>query len=175
MVQSLTNEVKSKKPILVFLSKTKANKSKMKGFQKKLELTQGITIPSDGKSGGLAIIKKEGTDVRLKSCSNSHIDVVVYSRSRVSPWRPTGFYDQPDTGMRHISWKLLNSLRKQCEMPCVIFGDFNEITQSNEKLGWMERDAGQKREFKECLNNCGLMDLGFVGKRYTWCNGYLWE
>ena len=36
-------------------------------------------VPSDGKSEGLAMIWKEGTDVRLKSCSNSHIDVVVHN------------------------------------------------------------------------------------------------
>ena len=45
----------------------------------------------------------------------------------------------------------------------------------DEKLGWMERDAGQMRDFKECLNNCSLTNLGFVGQRYTWCNGRLRE
>ncbi|KAL0001855.1 hypothetical protein SO802_015636 [Lithocarpus litseifolius] len=25
--------------------------------------------------------------------------------------------------------------------------------------------------FRECLSDCGLVDLGFVGQRYTWCNG----
>ncbi|KAL4620053.1 hypothetical protein ACB092_06G126100 [Castanea dentata] len=161
--------------ILVFLSETKASESKMKEFQQKLKLTQGIMVPSEGKSGGLAMIWKEGTDVRLKSCSNSHIDVVVHSGSSVSSWRATGFYGQPNTSKRHISWKLLNSLRKQCEMPWVVFGDFNEITQSEEKVGWMERDARQMREFRECLNNCDLTSLGFVGQRYTWCNGHLGE
>lgn len=47
-VQILTNEVKSKRLILVFLTEMKANASKVKGIQKKLELTQGITVPSDG-------------------------------------------------------------------------------------------------------------------------------
>lgn len=36
-VQILTDEVKSKRPILVFLAETKANASKVKGIQKKLE------------------------------------------------------------------------------------------------------------------------------------------
>lgn len=77
--------------------------------------------------------------------------------------------------VRDISWKLLDSLRKQCDMPWVVFGDFNEITHLDEKLGWMERDAGQMREFRECLKNYGLTNLGFVGQRYMWCNGRLGE
>ena len=81
--------------------------------------------------------------------------MIVHSGLGVSSWRETGFYGQPDTSKRHISWKLLDSLREQCDMPWVVFGDFNEITHLDEKLGWMERDAGQMREFRECLNNCG--------------------
>lgn len=61
------------------------------------------------------MIWKEGTDVQLISYSNSHIDVVVYSGSGRPPWRATSFYDRPDIGKRHISWKLLDSLRKQCD------------------------------------------------------------
>jgi len=34
----------------------------------------------------------EGTDVRLKSYSNSHIDVVVFGKMGTTPWRATGFY-----------------------------------------------------------------------------------
>ena len=25
--------------------------------------------------------------------------------------------------------------------------------------------------FKGCLDKCGLVDLGFIGKKFTWCNG----
>lgn len=35
--------------IPVFLSKTKASLSKMKGFQNKIKYTEGIVVPSDGK------------------------------------------------------------------------------------------------------------------------------
>ena len=24
--------------------------------------------------------------------------------------------------------------------------------------------------FRECLTDCGLTNLGFVGQRFTWCN-----
>lgn len=29
--------------------------------------------------------------------------------------------------------------------------------------------------FKECLSDCDLIDLGFVGQRFAWCNGRIGE
>ena len=174
-VCSLTDVVKFLDPVLVFLSETKASLNRIKGIQRKLNFTQGITVPSDGRSGGLVMLWKEGTDVSFKSCSNGHIDVVVCEGAGAQPWRATGFYGHPDAGMRHSSWKLLELLKRQCDMPWVVFGDFNEIVNSDEKLGWLERDASQMEMFRECLIECGLADLGFVGQHFTWCNGRMGE
>ena len=170
-VQLLTKEVRSKNPTLVFLAKTKAQLSRIKGLQHKLELTQGIVVPSDGRSGGLALLWKESTMVHFKSCSHTHIDVVVMEDDGGGPWRATGFYEHPDTGMCSSSWDLLKTLHSQAMLPLVVFGDFNEILHVDEKLGWKERDLNQMKAFRESLNVCGLFDLGFIGQRYTWRNG----
>ena len=60
-------------------------------------------------------------------------------------------------------------------MPWVVCGDFNEIVQSDEKLGWLDKDARQMEVFRECLSDCGLIDLGFVGQCSTWCIGRIGE
>ena len=99
----LTDVVKVTTPVLVFLLETKASQNRIKGLQRKLNLTQGITVPSDGRSGGLAMLWKEGADVSFKSCSNGHIDVVVSEGASAHPWRATGFYGHPDACMIHIS------------------------------------------------------------------------
>ena len=44
-------------------------------------------------------------------------------------------------------------------MPWIVFGDFNEITKSDEKIGWLE--------FRDCLNRCELYDLGFSGQKVS--------
>ena len=71
---------------------------------------------------------REGTDVRFKSCSNSHIDVEIHESSSVAPWWAIGFYGQPDAAKRFISWQLIEVLEKQSNLPWVVFGDFNEIS-----------------------------------------------
>lgn len=54
-------------------------------------------MQSDRRSGGLALLWREGTEVSFKSSSNSHIDVLVRESPTESPWRATGFYGQPET------------------------------------------------------------------------------
>ena len=60
-------------------------------------------------------------------------------------------------------------------MPWVVFGDFNETIHSDEKLGGVDRDARQMEAFRECLSRCELIDLGFIGQKFTWCNGRFGE
>ena len=110
--------------------------------------------------------------IDFKSCSNSHINVVVCDSPSSKPWRATGFYGHPNTNKRYISWHLLDSLSTQCNLPWVVLGDFNEILYSNEKLGGAMREAKQMEDFRDCLNRCGLVDLGFIRQKYTWCNGH---
>ena len=97
---------------MVFLAETKTGESRIKGIQNKLEYTQGIMVPNDGRSAGLEVMWKEATDISFKSCSNSHIDVVVNTELASTPWRATGFYGQPNVGKRFISWQLLEVLRE---------------------------------------------------------------
>ena len=46
-------------------------------------------------------------------------------------------------------------------------GDFNEITQLEEKSGREDRNANQIQGFQEVLLDCSLQDLGFVGGEFT--------
>ena len=96
---------------MVFLSEMKTGTNRIKGIQSKLEYTQGIMVPSDGRSGGLALLWKEGIDVHFKSYSNSHINVKIHDSSAPTPWCAIGFYGQPDAAKRFMSWELLEVLK----------------------------------------------------------------
>ena len=55
--------VKVEALFFIFLMETKANIAYMSKIQTKLDYTQGIIVSSDGKSGGLAFLWKEGTTI----------------------------------------------------------------------------------------------------------------
>ena len=69
-------------------------------------------MPSDGRSRGLAMLWKEGVDVRFKSCSNTHIDVVVCEGNGAQLWWAMRFYGHLYAGIRHTSWSLLESFKR---------------------------------------------------------------
>lgn len=55
-------------------------------------------------------------------------------------------------------------------MPWVCIGNYNKITRLGEKSGRSIRVESQMQNFGECLDFCGLKDLGFPSLPLTWCN-----
>ena len=51
-----------------------------------------------------------------------------------------------------------------------MMGDFNEVLMSSEKFSGQPLNIRRAMKFQECLNLCGMMDMGFNGARYTWSN-----
>ncbi|XP_070004433.1 uncharacterized protein [Nicotiana sylvestris] len=49
-------------------------------------------------------------------------------------------------------------------------GGFNIIMDPNDKLGGHPHRMYKSLEFQTCINNCGLIDMGYNGSNYTWCN-----
>lgn len=56
-------------------------------------------------------------------------------------------------------------------IPSVVIGDFNYIDEPNEKRGgWPFVEDTSSKEFGKFLQYNGLVDLEFLGPRFTWCN-----
>ena len=66
------------------------------------------------------------------------------------------------------------------DIPWLCFGDFNEIIRQDEKVGGALRPHNQMQLFREVLDKCGFMDLGYVGPKFTWARHFdngnsIWE
>lgn len=49
-------------------------------------------------------------------------------------------------------------------------GDFNKILSASYKFGEARPNQGRIEEFREFLDERKLLDLGFVGPKFTWNN-----
>jgi len=50
-------------------------------------------------------------------------------------------------------------------------GDFNNIKDAREKKGGAPVDAQACRRFTNNIESCGLIDMGYLGSRFTWKGG----
>jgi hypothetical protein len=52
----------------------------------------------------------------------------------------------------------------------LIFGNFNIVLNSDEKLGGNPINTILSDTFHNTLNSCNLIDLGYIGEKFTWAN-----
>ncbi|TXG64077.1 hypothetical protein EZV62_011071 [Acer yangbiense] len=101
-----------------------------------------------------------------------HIDVRI-KREGEPHWRFSGFYGNPNHNDRRDLWELLRRLNRVDDLPWVWVGgggDFNEILCVDDKLGGSEKSVMDLCNFRNVVDECDLIDLGFTGPRITWNN-----
>ena len=116
------------------------------------------------------IIQKETMYYLGYIVPSNHIDAFVTTSPQIA-WRLTGLYGHPDDQCKHETWSLLRHLKNRATLPWVCMGDSNEILSSNEKNGRLPKPLGLMQNFRNALLNCGLVDLGYNGRIFTWRNG----
>jgi hypothetical protein len=136
-----------------------------------LGLAFGVGVGSYGRGGGLALLWSRDVDIKLESCDKLHIDATVIDPGTQSPlWRFTGFYGESRRELSHHSWECLKHLSTTNELPWLCAGDFNEVLEAHEQYGGQTRSERQMDGFRDAVQVCGPMDLGFIGLPYTWDN-----
>ena len=153
--------------MIVFLSETWSGRKQLEKIQCKIKYAGLFNIPSQGRGGGLALLRKLEITVWVDSFSKYHIDAAVNGMTS-EPWRFTSFYGEPNTNYREEAWSLLRMLRSKPHMPWCCMGDFNEILRTKEKRGGRIRAHDQMQAFLDMLDDCGFVDLGFTGPEFTW-------
>ena len=134
VVGELSKLIKVQRPRIVFLMETKLRKKGIEGVRDELKIDNVVCEDRIGIGGGLALLWDSKWDVKLKTLSKSHIDVIVTEKDGVS-WRLIGIYGQLEK-LKHIeTWNLMRLLHQQVTLPWICIGDFNEILSTNEKQG----------------------------------------
>ncbi|KAL0345399.1 UNVERIFIED_CONTAM: putative mitochondrial protein [Sesamum radiatum] len=167
-VRVLNELIRLHNPGLVFLSETKCKRRKCEILKEKHNLF-GINVDSNGKGGGLMLLWRKDVNLIVHSFSSSHIDAGISSEAGTNGWRFTGVYGQPEVARRDDTWRLLRHLSSLSSRPWICASDFNEVLKQDEKTG-APRPRKQIEDFRSCLADCQLMDLGCSGYRFTWCN-----
>jgi hypothetical protein len=134
-----------------------------------LGYTNSLGVISEGQSGGLVLFWRQPHIITLQGCNSNCIDMLITPEMGVQ-WRATFVYGDPRREKRHEFWALLHKLSTQWTGPRICSSDFNEALCQDEHFGSSNRLEAQMRLFKECLDDCGLSNLGYSGPKFTWTN-----
>ncbi|KAI0498689.1 hypothetical protein KFK09_019587 [Dendrobium nobile] len=74
-----------------------------------------------------------------------------------------------------VLWNQLSQFNSVCNLPWMVGGDFNTISNPDERLGGSFPNHHSMDEFNDMIIDCSLLDIGYSGNRYTWHRGHLWQ
>ncbi|KAA3475803.1 reverse transcriptase [Gossypium australe] len=94
-------------------------------------------------------------------------DTILKEKGIQEDWRFTGFYGSPYLKDKSAVWDLFRRLGQE--------RDFNEILYGFEKKGGVQREQRRMDAFRDTLEECQLMDIGYSGTWFTWERGNLLE
>ena len=149
------------------MSETWVDKEQLERFKCKIKYAGLFVVQSQDRGGGLALLWQKGVSIWVDSFSKFHIDALINGGTN-EVWRFTGFYGELDTNARDEAWNMLRMLNSKPHFPWLCMGDFNEILLTEEKQGGRVCLHGQMQAFRDVLDVCGFVDLGFTGPDFTW-------
>ena len=98
------------------------------------------------------------------------IHVIVKNISSNISWLMSAIYASPRLVERRLLWDNLIKVAELHALPWIMAGDFNEVLIGEDKFGGRLINISRAINFQECLNACGMIDLGFCGPQFTWTN-----
>ena len=165
--RELDDIIRAKDPSMVFLAETLTDDARLEFAQRSIGFDHKWVVPRVGRSGGLVLYWKVSVNLMVEDSDRHYIDAVI-NKNIENEWRLTGFYGEPNTARRHEAWTKLKALNSQLEKPWLCFRDFNEIIKQEEKLRGARRPYYLMQQFREVIDECCFMDLGFEGSKFTW-------
>ena len=151
----------------MFIAETLTNEARLDRVLQDIDFDKKWLVPKKGCGGGLVLFWKASINLTVEDSSKYYVDVCI-DKNTEQEWRFTGFYGEPETLRRSEAWDSLHRSNHHPNTPWLYVGDFNELVRQDEKLGGAIRSNNQMQLFKDVLDECGFMDLGFVSPKFTW-------
>lgn len=103
--------------------------------------------------------------VEVNPLSNTKWEIhdIIKVRNSNSSWLFFAIYAIPRSAERHILWNNLNKVAELHDMPWVLASDFHETLSAEDKFGGSAVRVSSSLLFKKCLDNCNIIDIGFIG------------
>ncbi|XP_026377995.1 uncharacterized protein LOC113272364 [Papaver somniferum] len=128
-------------------------------------------LPVVGHSGGLWLMWQDDIDAEVISSSKNLIHLKINQSGPFAAWNLLCIYGPPKRTDKAQFWRSLSVYSQHVLGPKCFIGDFNAISSVREKYGGDQSLNAAISQFNKFIHENHLLDLGFSGPAYTWCNG----
>lgn len=158
-------------PVVMVITKTKVSGYRDEEVIKGLPFDGFAMLETLGFAGGIWLLWKSSmVQVEVLSLTEQEIHVLLQVQSLPSSWLLSAIYDSPKFKNMCIMWENLKTISDHHDLSWILIGDFNEVLDESEKFGGNSLSVRKFREYREYMDHCSLLDLGFLGPKYTWTN-----
>ena len=153
------------------VTETRVEGERAKQITDHLPFDRAIHVDTIGYSGGIWLLWNSDTaEVTQLAKTEQEIHVVVKVCASNLIWLLSSFYASPRLEERKLLWGNLANVASLHQLPWLMLGDYNELLSSHDKLRENPLNPRRVQLFKEYLDACGMVDLGFHGPKFTWVN-----
>ncbi|XP_074278466.1 uncharacterized protein LOC141602056 [Silene latifolia] len=153
----------------VFLSETKCSVRSVDVLLRPLGFQCSVGCDADGTKGGLWVGWKPSSKLKCVFISCNLI-ILVVNQCMGSIWYLCCVYGDPNHAGRNVVWDMFDQQLARLDKPFLLFGDFNQVEFSSDKLGGSSQGIRGADLFTYWKNKNCLMDIPFKGPKFTWCN-----
>uniref|UniRef100_A0A2N9FS20 CCHC-type domain-containing protein n=1 Tax=Fagus sylvatica TaxID=28930 RepID=A0A2N9FS20_FAGSY len=169
--RALNELIKINNPDILILTETRLGGTRAAELAATLPFAGFLCTKTIGFAGGIwCLWKSDALELDHLCSTEQEIHVSVKVKDSNSSWLLSAIYASPRQAERRILWRNLSIIAANHDLPWVMIGDFNDIMSSEEKWGGNVPSHTRISEYRDCMNKCNMIDLGFSGPKYTWSN-----
>ena len=165
-VRELREFAKKFTPTLLCIVETQIEGSRVEALASSIGYDNAYAVDSQGRSGGIGLFWNNVIKIEILGYSCYHLDVSVEEEGE-DKWRLTCVCGEAQTHLRHQTWTVLKNISSLSSLPWICIGDFNEVLCPTEHEGVGQRSNAQIQAFRDTIDVCMLIDLGYKGHFWT--------
>ena len=170
---AVRNLIAKHHPLFVFLQETKIENldSRMVKSMWMDDDVKWLSSPSEGNSGGLVSLWKDDSFSLISSSISRHwIGLKGSMLSTGLICCLINIYNPCLLDPRSMVWQEIMDYCFQCEAPCFIVGDYNEVLAASDRGSQLLSSQGVN-DFRNFIHQLGLVEIHAVNGHFTWFRG----
>ncbi|KAK8258621.1 hypothetical protein V6Z12_1Z000400 [Gossypium hirsutum] len=146
---------------------TKNRTDRLEKLKRELHFYYICRVPPRGLAGGLCLLWKEIVDFQVRTVYSFIMEVEVKDDDKNKRWMLDCIHADFDDQRRCEQWSLSQRVAGRRADGWVVLGDLKDLL-PDDKEGGCHRSAASFSDFRNFLDKCGLLDVGFVVHPFTW-------